>query len=54
MTKTRFAARIIAGAMASALLLAGGFAAPAQADSGWGTVKKTKISTTDSGWGTVK
>ena len=54
MTKTRFAARIIAGAMASALLLAGGFAAPAQADTGWNGVKKTKISTTDTGWNGVK
>ena len=40
MNTKRFAARIIAGVMASAVLLGGGFAAPAQADSGWGTVTK--------------
>ena len=39
MNKTRIAARIIAGAIASAVLLTGALAAPAQAvrDTGWPT-----------------
>lgn len=38
MNKTRYAARIIAGALASAVLLSGALAAPAQAkDTGWPT-----------------
>jgi hypothetical protein len=55
MKKMRVVGRIIAGAAASTLLLAGAFAAPAQADSengkgnGGGTVKTTK----DTGWGGV-
>lgn len=39
MKKTRIVGRIIAGAVASALLIGGALAAPAQADSGWGKVK---------------
>lgn len=54
MKKTRFAARIIAGVLASAVLLGGGFAAPAQADTGWGSVKRSTVSTSDTGWGSVK
>lgn len=59
MKKTRIVGRIIAGAVASAFLLGGSFAAPAQADSGWGTVKVVKetgpqYNTEDSGWGTVR
>lgn len=59
MNKTRIAGRIVAGAVASALLLAGALAAPAQAkDSGWGTTSITKTAPQikemkDSGWGTV-
>lgn len=67
MNKTRIVARILAGAAASALLLTGGLAAPAQADTGWGSVKKVvkmdDTSTTtgvvtiqrvrDTGWGSV-
>lgn len=51
MKKTRFAARIITGAIVSAVLLGAGFAVPAQADTGWGSVKKTSISTTATGSG---
>lgn len=59
MKKTRIVGRIIAGAVASALLLGGSFAAPAQADTGWGSVKVVKESgkqydTNDTGWGSVK
>lgn len=54
MKKTRFAARIIAGAIASAVLLGAGLAAPAQADTGWGSVKRQSVSTSDTGWGSVK
>ena len=59
MNKTRIAGRIVAGAVASALLLAGALSAPAQArDSGWGTTSITKTAPQikemrDSGWGTV-
>jgi hypothetical protein len=39
MKKTRILGRIVAGALASALLLGGALAAPAQAkDTGWGSV----------------
>ena len=60
MNKTRIVARIIARAMASAVILTGALAAPAQAakDSGWGGVgvvskddKTTSVG--DSGWGGV-
>jgi hypothetical protein len=54
MKKTRIVGRIIAGAVASALLLGGTLAAPAQADSGWGKVKTAPVETDDSGWGKVK
>ena len=55
MDTKRFAARIIAAALASAVLLGGGFAAPAQADTGWGSVKKSeRIQPLDTGWGSVK
>jgi hypothetical protein len=60
MNKTRIVGRIIAGAVASALLLTGALAAPAQAkrDSGWGTTSIQKAAggptqMRDSGWGTV-
>ena len=55
MKTKRFAARIIAAALASAVLLGGGFAAPAQADSGWNTTKKSeRVQPLDSGWNTTK
>ena len=55
MNKKRIAARIIAGVMASAVLLGGGFAAPAQADTGWNTTKKVnKIEVRDTGWNTTR
>lgn len=57
MNKTRIAARIIAGAIASAVLLTGALAAPAQAvrDTGWpmGNAKQDDGSATmlrDTGW----
>jgi hypothetical protein len=59
MNKKRIVGRIIAAAAASALLLTGALAAPAQAkkDSGWGTTSIQKAggmtSHRDSGWGTV-
>lgn len=59
MKKTRIIARIIAGAAASAVLLTGALASPAQAkDSGWGGVGivskgGTTTSSVDSGWGGV-
>jgi hypothetical protein len=59
MKKTRIIARIIAGAAASAVLLTGALASPAQAakDSGWGgvgvTSKDNPTSLRDSGWGGV-
>lgn len=58
MNKTRIAARIIAGAVASAFLLTGALAAPAQAkDTGWGTTSITKAGPKqelkDTGWGTI-
>ena len=56
MNKTRIAARIIAGAIASAVLLTGALAAPAQAkDSGWNpTAKDSKTQMLrDSGWNPV-
>jgi hypothetical protein len=49
MNKKRFVGRIVAGVMASAVLLVGGFAAPAQADTGWNTTKKS-----DTGWNTTR
>ena len=53
MKKTRFAARIIAAAVTSAVLAAGAFSAPAQADTGW-PQKSAKgggqITTLDTGW----
>lgn len=59
MKKTRIVGRIIAGAVASAFLLGGSFAAPAQADTGWGSVRVVKESTpqydtNDTGWGSVR
>ncbi len=60
MKKTRILGRIVAGAVASALLLGGSFAAPAQADTGWGSVKVVKehggkkVDTNDTGWGSVR
>lgn len=59
MKKTRIVARIIAGAAASALLLTGIAAAPAQADSGWNQIKTIKKDTgtvkqlRDSGWNPI-
>jgi hypothetical protein len=56
MKKTRIAARIIAGAIASAVLLTGALAAPAQAkDSGWNpTFKDNKTQVLkDSGWNPI-
>lgn len=52
MKKTRIVGRIIAGAVASALLLGGTFAAPAQADTGWTKVKSepAKAKPLDTGW----
>ena len=54
MNKTRIAARIIAGTLASAVLAMGALAAPAQAkDSGWPVGVGQKDTTTmlkDSGW----
>ncbi len=44
MKKTRIVGRIVAGAVASALLLGGMLASPAQADTGWGKVKTEPIS----------
>jgi hypothetical protein len=57
MNKTRIAGRIVAGAVASALLFAGALTAPAQAkDTGWGgrsvdTGQVTMLK--DTGWGGV-
>ncbi|HEU4512316.1 MAG TPA: hypothetical protein VFR87_04365 [Nocardioidaceae bacterium] len=45
MKKTRIVGRIIAGAVASALLLGGTLAAPAQADTGWNKTKSEPIRT---------
>jgi hypothetical protein len=56
MKKTRIVGRIIAGAIASAVLLTGALAAPAQAkDSGWNpTFKDSKVQMLkDSGWNPV-
>ena len=59
MNKTRITGRIIAGAVASALLLAGALSAPAQArDTGWGSTSITKTAPQikemrDTGWGSV-
>lgn len=54
MKKTRIIARIIAGAAASAVLLTGALASPAQAkDTGWTTTLVGKGSPTqvrDTGW----
>ena len=56
MNKTRIAARIIAGALASAVLAVGALSAPAQAaDTGWGrtgVVSKSEM-LKDTGWGSV-
>lgn len=54
MNKTRIAARIIAGAVASAVLLTGALAAPAQAkdsagSNGGGQVQQLK----DTGWNPI-
>lgn len=54
MKKTRIVGRIIAGAVASALLLGGTLAAPAQADTGWNKTKSAPIETDDTGWNKVK
>ena len=54
MKKTRIVGRIIAGAVASALLLGGTLAAPAQADTGWNKPKSAPIETDDPGWNKVK
>lgn len=59
MNKTRIVGRIIAGAVASALLLTGTLAAPAQAkrDTGWGSTSIQKAGgptqMKDTGWGSV-
>jgi hypothetical protein len=59
MNKTRIVGRIIAGAVASALLLTGALAAPAQAkkDTGWGSTSIQKAGgptqMKDTGWGSV-
>jgi hypothetical protein len=57
MNKKRIVGRIIAAAAASALLLTGALAAPAQAkDTGWGgrTVEKGGVTMLkDTGWGGV-
>ncbi|MBY9074325.1 hypothetical protein K1X13_05770 [Nocardioides sp. WL0053] len=56
MKKTRFAARIIAGALASAVILTGSLAGPAQAknDTGWPTGAKSGDTSVlkDTGWPT--
>lgn len=52
--KMRIVGKIVAGAVASALLLGGPFAMSAQADTGWGKVKSGPVETTDTGWGKVK
>ena len=57
MKKTRFAARIIAGALASAVILTGSLAGPAQAkndDTGWPTGAKSGATSVlkDTGWPT--
>jgi hypothetical protein len=58
MNKTRIVGRIIAGAVASALLLTGALAAPAQAkkDTGWNGTSVTKAGPSmmrDTGWNGV-
>ena len=57
MNKTRIAARIVAGAIVSAVLLTGTLAAPAQAknDTGWNgtSVKDTTTNAKDTGWNGV-
>jgi hypothetical protein len=60
MNKKRIVGRIIAAAAASALLLTGALAAPAQAkkDTGWGSTSIQKAaggmtSHRDTGWGSV-
>jgi len=57
MKKTRIVARIIAGAAATAVLVTGALAMPAEAkDSGWGRVGveiKTAPKFKDTGWGSV-
>jgi hypothetical protein len=53
MNKTRFAARIIAGTLASAVLAIGTLAAPAQAkDTGWpmGVSSNSVTTLKDTGW----
>lgn len=53
MKKTRFAARIIAAAVTSAVLAVGAFSVPAQADTGWPMKPKSgggQIELLDTGW----
>ncbi len=54
MNKTRIAARIIAGAVASAVLLTGALAAPAQAkDSAGSTAAARSSMLKDTGWNPI-
>ncbi len=60
MNKMRIVGKVAAGALASAVLLAGALAAPAQAkDTGWGGTSTTKtapssvVQLKDTGWGGV-
>lgn len=52
MTKTRFALKAVAGTVATAVLVLGSLAAPAEAkDTGWGKSSKNVTIMKDTGWG---
>jgi hypothetical protein len=53
MNKTRIVGRIVAGAVASALLVVGALGAPAQAKGDSGPSDRTVKQMKDSGWGSV-
>jgi hypothetical protein len=53
MKKTRIVGRIVAGAVASALLVVGAFGAPAQAKSDNGPGDRTVKQLKDTGWNGV-
>jgi hypothetical protein len=53
MNKTRIVGRIIAGALASALLVAGALGTPAQAKSDNTTAGGQTQQAKDTGWGTI-
>ena len=53
MNKTRIVGRIVAGAVASALLVVGAFGAPAQAKSDNGPSDRTVKQMKDTGWNGV-